>query len=320
MWQPGGEVNTVTLAEVLALISLLNYIAFWSRGISKVWMASRDDWGHENHGFDKMPEVIRFALRYCLHQGSIDISDRNSEHFVQFQKYILLNGKYGLEFCLPKTGWSKPYFSKLRDTLTADGVLFQESRESDEDVTALIRVDCGQDIDKATDLARRCFFEIFDLAQDTRFKLEASNFSTSHDDIDGPVSSDPRVSEFWNGFRDARRWDGMEDPSPFSIIIKSIVFGGFVFFVYPALWWSWLVANGSPPDWNLSVGSIQLTGSNATWVLMLTYFVLLVGARSISQENADISRREPMSRTDRIVKVTFLWALPLAVISSWIGI
>jgi len=162
---------------------------------------SEDGWNLSNHGFDKMPKVIEWALQYCLNRGFIIIEDRNSEHFIQFRKYILRDGEIGLELGFPEAPWSAAYFPELRDALANSGTSFREARETSGKVTAFIHVDCGQDIDQAVGLTRLCFFEIFGLGTDTRFKSTPSNYSSLYDNVDDPDYVNPKTSKWWSTWR-----------------------------------------------------------------------------------------------------------------------
>ena len=267
----------MTLSEILAFLSLLGYVAILGQAIWETWSTNKDRWGFYNHGFDKVPEVIRWALRCCLHQGFVVIEDRDSEHFVQFRKYILRNGEYGLELGFPEVGWSKAYFPKLRDALTADGTPFRETRETRGEVTAFIHVDCGQDIDMAVDLARRCFFDIIGLALNTRFKSSPSNYSVLHDHVDDPDYVDPSsASDWWSTWRAREQAKGRPDPA---LLLKAAAFATGWLICYLALWVSWFVSERTPSAWQWEVASVRLAGSHSTWILLLIFCVMLAGGR-----------------------------------------
>lgn len=307
----------MALSELLGFLSLAGYVALLGRASWLTWRRPKSSWGFSDHGFDKMPEVIEVALRTCLNRGFIVIEDRDSEHFVQFRKYILRNGEYGLELGFPEAPWSKAYVPKLRDTLTADGLPFRETREFIGDVTAFIHVDCGQDIDMAVDLTRRCFFDIFGLASDSRFKSSPSNVSALQDHVDNPDYENSSLRQFWPAWRADWRAKGLADPK---LLMTGAAFTvGFVF-CYPALWWAWVVAHGALPDWQVSIGSLHLAGSDATLILLAVFCALFVGTRGLGRKLLQSSTPRPLKPIERFCARLVAYALPLAVVTSWLGL
>jgi len=57
--------------------------------------------------------------------------------------------------------------------LPTDGIPFRETRGSAADATAFIRVDCGSNIEKAVELAHRCFFDLFGHAPDPNARFQS---------------------------------------------------------------------------------------------------------------------------------------------------
>ena len=222
-------------SELLGFLSLTAFLAILGQAGWKTRQLSRDDWALNNHGFDKMPEVIEWALRYCLNRGFMVIEDRNSEHFIVFRKSISRNGKIGLELGFPEAPWSTRYITELQDALTTSGTSFRKTRKYYGDFTTLIHVDCGQDIDKAVDLAHQCFFEIFGLAPGTRFKSKPSYYSSLNDDVDDPNYVNPSTSEWWSVWRNREQEKGRPDPA---LLLKGSAFTIGLLICYPALWLS----------------------------------------------------------------------------------
>ncbi len=315
-----GRVSAVTISEILGYLSLAGYLAVFCQAVWLTWLKSRDDEPIYGHGFGKVPEVIAWALRHCFHQGFIVIEDRESNRFVQFRKYIpvLTKHGYGLEFAFPNAPWSKPYLPKLREALGEDGIPFREARETHGDVTSFIYVDCGQDTEMAVDLARRCFFDIFGLAPDTRFKTIASDYSVLGDEVvDHRVQNPSSLGQLWRALRAKFLAFGLPDPNLF------MRFAGYtaalLFLCYPALWWAWFRVEASSPDWKWLIGPIHLTGSHATWVLLLIFWLLLFGFNRTRRDLARYKWGRPGTWIDKIGEPLIVRALPLAVITSWIG-
>lgn len=98
------------------------------------------------------------------------------------------------------------------------------------------------------------------------------------------------------------------------------VFTAGILFCHPALWTAWFLAETSASDWQWSIGPLHLAGSHASWVLLLIFCVLLVEIRRIARELDRFREPRPRTQIDRIAGPLFKYALPLAVITSWIGI
>lgn len=308
----------MTISETLGFLSLVGYLALFGQAAWITRSKSKDSWGLYNHGFDKMLEVVEHALRYCLNRGSMIVADRNSKHHVLFRKYILRERELGLEFGFPDAEWSRPHVPALRAELTTRGIPFREVLESYGTNIAIIHVDCGRDMDKAVDLARLCFFDLFGLCQDTRFKSSPLRYSSLGVDVDDPRYENPPAAKWWSAFRDSWRAKGLADPA---LALRFAAFTvGLMFVSYPALWGAWLLADVASPDWQWSVGSVRLAGSHATWLLLLTFTLLIVGFRRVNREVSQVSNRRPTTTVDRIATPLVFYALPLAVIASWFGI
>lgn len=153
----------MTISGSLGYLSLAGYLALLGQAFWKTRDMSKDRWGLCNHGFDKIPKVIDYALRHCLNRGFMVITDRKSYHCVVLRKYILRNGERGLELGFPDADWSASHAAALRAALKSEGVSLREASERYREVKASIHVDCGRDINKAVELVRRCFFELFGL-------------------------------------------------------------------------------------------------------------------------------------------------------------
>lgn len=277
---------------------------------------SKNSFSFSNHGFDKIPRAIEHALRYCLNEGTLVITERLSGRFIQFRKYIPRKGEYGLDLEFPKTARSEGYFSELRRSLVSDSIPFRETREVAGDVTALIHVDCGKNIEKAAELTRRCLFDFFGQTQnqDARFKSSFENIS-SLDEVDDPHYEHPPWSQISEKLRSRTGID-------FKLAIKAAAYIVGVFLCcYPALWWTWFVADPTSPDWQWPIDSFHVAGSYETLILLPIFCVLFVITRGAAREMSRLgkSKPRPKSPIERMSAVLVYYALPLAVITSWLG-
>lgn len=311
-------IRMVAIPETLAFLSLLSFAALWVRAIRKTWKKGKDKWGLYKHGSDRIPDVINWALRYCLRRGFIVIEARNSEHFIQFRKYILRNGEIGLELGFTDASWSKAHFPKLRETLTANGIPFRETRETYDDFVTLIQVDCGQDIDRATYLARLCFFDLFGLSEDTLFRSSPTNYSELHDDVDDPDYANPvGFRNWWSALRGREQEKGRPDPAP---VLMSVAITAGWLICYVTLWVFWFFAGHTPPDWHWDVGSIQLAGNHSTLMLLLIYCAMLFGCWRTNRRLFQTLRPKPRTLLHRIGAAVAIFGLPLAVVAAWFGL
>ncbi len=236
----------------LGYLSLVGYLAVIAIAIRRAWPMSNDGWSLENHDFDKMPKVIEWALKNCLDQGLMVISDRDSNKFIQFRKGIFRKGEYGLMFEFPNADWSTEFVPKLRDALITENICFREVRERGKGIATLIRVDCGRDVDKCVYLTRLCFLEILGLASNIRFESKPSRYSKWSGLVDDPdlvppsSLSETRARTSWSETRARNREMGRPDQN--LILMAMLLMVGLIVF-YPIFWLSWFRSGDAVSDW-----------------------------------------------------------------------
>ena len=248
-------------------------------------------------------------------QGVITIADLNSEYRVLFRAYNFPNGGSGLEFGFPSTEWSQAHLDSLREGLLEQGICFRAVSEPFGDFVADLLVDCGRDIDKAADLARRCFVDLYGLAPNSRFQISPSSWPAREDVVIADGEGNKSLREFCNVM-------GM--PALNLSLRASAYTASLIIFCYPALWLAWFLADEQQPDWQWSFGSLHLAGSHATWVFLIVFGALYVGFRKARREIYKTVSPKPKTRIEKILDRTssllMLYALPLAVITAWMGI
>lgn len=313
----------MTLSAILGYFSLAGYLGLWGYvGLEsrRNWAKSRNEDAFYDHRFEMVRDNIAWALRCCFHNGFLVIEDLDANRFIQFRKYIPGGqiGGHGLEFSFPNAPWSRAYFPKLRDILTAKGIPFREARENRGHVTAFIHVDCGQDVEMAFDLARRCFFDIFGLAPDTRFKSTAKNYSALGDEIvDRRSKNYESLGDFWQALRARALAKGGPE---LNLVLRLFgYYSGLMFLCFPALWWTWARADAAAPDWQVAMGRIEAAGSHASWVMLLVFWAVWFRCNSLHREFAKCQKPKPRSWMGNIGRRLAAHALPLAVITSWLG-
>ena len=110
---------------------------------------------------------------------------------------------------------------------------------------------------------------------------------------------------------------GYPDPK-LSFQASAIIIGWICCF--PALWIFWFLALGATPDWSLAIGSIKFAGSSATLVTLPVYGILLVGWWQAGKKIARFGRLRARTLVDRLAYPLVFYAMPLAVVASWMGI
>jgi hypothetical protein len=87
--------------------------------------------------------------------------DRPSSRFVQFRKYINVDGSIGLEMHFPRTKWSEEYYSSVQSVLKERGIRFERTSVQSSPTVEFVRVDFGKDVRLATivvaDIATKVF-------------------------------------------------------------------------------------------------------------------------------------------------------------------
>ena len=275
----------MTLSFALALLSLFGYLAVIAMAVQATCAENREkadpnSWQMSNHSFDNMPEVINWALRHCLDRGHITIKARGAAYAIRFNKYIPRKGAYGIEFSFPVAEWSTPLLPRLRAALAKDGVRFRETPRPIGD--SWLWVDCGQDVGKAVDLARRCFIEIFGLSADTRFQTKPKSFYPYEDIVNDPDYADAgALHNHWLSAQARKRAEGHSGPPLALRICAAFYFIGFML-CHPILLAAWYSAAAGPSDWHIPSAGLQ--GHWNVVVLLLIYCGLLVGGIGTSRQ------------------------------------
>jgi hypothetical protein len=134
---------------------------------------------------------IAYLLEVLLHRGFpggfVVIRDRakRSGRFIQFSKYISSPGVFGIEFAFPRTGWSEPYYDRLKAILTDQAIGFRLERTNSDRTTEFLNVDCGRDLEQAERVARLTLENVFGFSNDTIVEAFFDNVSVHDELIDG---------------------------------------------------------------------------------------------------------------------------------------
>jgi hypothetical protein len=133
---------------------------------------------------------LRDVLRRGYAGGTLILSVRRTELFVQFRKYIGPSESIGLEFCFPRAAWSEPYYGKLLGALADREIPFRRERVEDPvpgGVSEFVMVDCGATGDRALELTRLTLLEVFGCSSTDPIEARLQGVSV-HDEL---VSTGP---------------------------------------------------------------------------------------------------------------------------------
>jgi hypothetical protein len=101
----------------------------------------------------------------------------DSDRFVQFAKYILENGEYGIWLGFPRAPWSQPYYDKLREELRRADFELETQETGEKVVSEFTLVDCGADVERAMQLVEIVFVRVFGSGPAVRLSVRAQDVS-----------------------------------------------------------------------------------------------------------------------------------------------
>ena len=242
------------------------------------------------------------------------IAAQNSKHFVQFQKYLLKGGTAGLTLWFPETTWSANHVRKLRHVLSANGLRFWESHDH---AHGFIHVDCGGDISAAVKLVHLCFYTVFGLSSETRFKSQPSNTTRPPGGFSGNGAAMRSTLAFHsNGRVICLLEDDWHDSVPYLDRVILIWW----FLCFPALWLSFYVNREAVGEWYVNFSSIHAAGNYSTLVLLLLFCGLFGAICWLMYKEESNSDSPELSWLALTCYALACFGLPFAVVLSWFGL
>jgi hypothetical protein len=110
---------------------------------------------------------VRFYLVMLLERGRessfVIFEEMTAERFLQFRKSAQSTPTDGLECHFPLAAWSRDYYQQLQDMLSRQSIPFDMVIGSGEPVSRFIRIDFGQDVNKACRFVEDVFVQVFQL-------------------------------------------------------------------------------------------------------------------------------------------------------------
>lgn len=103
-------------------------------------------------------------------RGFMIMEAPDRRRFIQFSKYIKNEKNVGLQFDFPRAPWSEEYFGSLKAVLDQRDYEYQiqhvnpsPKHRLENQVSEFLVVDLGQYLDKASELSKLVFLEVFKL-------------------------------------------------------------------------------------------------------------------------------------------------------------
>ena len=303
-------------SQVLAYLSLAGFIASFGYVIHRTRQQRKNSWDFTDHGLERLPDVLGFALRSCLNEGSVIIEDPLSERFIQFKKYIHRDRTYGLEMGFPDATWSKDYCEAFRAKLRAGEIPFREDFVNVGEVKSFVLVNCAQDLHIAEELSRFCLLELFGLRPDCRLKSTVNDHSIFPDTIDDPDFTDPSFGNSWSRYRANEKAKDKADPAmAFSIIGANLG----LHICFPVLWCLAFFSDAGDSEWDISFLSLTLTGRDNTAIAFVIYCFFYIWMFRLSRKFWAGQEPDEYPPIARLMGRIAWRGLPLAVVLSWMG-
>ena len=125
-------------------------------------------------------------LRRGYEGGFMIVTDRQSDRFVQFRKYIHRKGEFGRELGFPRAPWSAKDYDRVSQLLRAEGLPIVVQPTNDSPVTEFLLVDFGRDTGRLVSIIARIFHEIFETPRDRTFRVRSAGIAARDVLVDSP--------------------------------------------------------------------------------------------------------------------------------------
>ncbi len=142
-------------------------------------------WDHALR-LDTLYGEIDLFLDRGLNGGVLRIRERKSKRSVQLRKYIASKDMYGMELVFQNPDQCEDYLERMRNYCNQTQTPSQVEARPDSDGGALIRIDCGKDVDRAHRLLIVILVDVLGLPANSRFDIETENVSPWMEVIDSP--------------------------------------------------------------------------------------------------------------------------------------
>jgi hypothetical protein len=165
-------VVAIIVCALIALVAVMSYVR-WRREYDEQTLA----------GVKQKADVL---LRRGYESGFMIVSDRQSNRFVQFRKYIHRKGEFGLELGFPRAPWSTKYYDRVRQLIEAEGLPLVVQPTNDSPVTEFLLADFGRDTDRLVSVIGRIFHEILAMPSQQTFRIRPKGIAAQDVLVDTP--------------------------------------------------------------------------------------------------------------------------------------
>ena len=119
----------------------------------------------------------------------------DSKLAIQFDKYIRGPGDYGIELVFPVLKWSREFAPQVEAYCHAQDLPLRVRPKLSSHAREAIFVDCGRDPERAFELARHIWVELFGLEASAPHRIERYGLSTDGELVDKPDQKPLSFSE-----------------------------------------------------------------------------------------------------------------------------
>ncbi len=151
----------------------------------------------ENQEFAEAAPVIAYLLRSGFRGAWVRLRPAvsDSKLAIQFDKYIRGPGDYGIELVFPVLKWSRAFAPQVEAYCQDKDLPLRIRPKLSSHAREAIFVDCGQDPERAFELARHIWVEIFGLEASAPHRIERYGLSTDGELVDKPDQKPLSFSE-----------------------------------------------------------------------------------------------------------------------------
>jgi len=219
--------------------------------------------------------------------------------------------QFGIELCFPNAAWAQEYFPKLWVHSEENNIAFRVELASPSDADEYLIVNCGQDIVLARSLPQTIWTEVFGLSLEVRPRTPYYRL-TLLTDVTRHAGQEPH--SFKLGWL---RNNGIDLPSQPPILLSGLWFL-FWFIIFLGLPISQLYNVGETPDWSLTLGQFNLSGTTGSLVFFCFYV-----AGSFRRLYFRTRLREPRTWFDATIMLVWSCVItitvPISAIIIWTG-
>ncbi|AWF81255.1 hypothetical protein BTJ40_10735 [Microbulbifer sp. A4B17] len=111
--------------------------------------------------------------------GVLIIEHSKTGRFIQFSKYIKSKEDFGIELAFPKAGWSKYYYSRVKDVCKNFDLNIREDFSCGEGELTFLFADFDKDVDSAFKFSKAVFKDVFKVNTADKVHVRLRNASAT---------------------------------------------------------------------------------------------------------------------------------------------